>query len=103
MTGSALPISDVPVTSDSGGTALGSIVAIRMKKGFVLPCMDAPAGRCVVIGFDMADGKLVDEQVKKIKDSKGSIVKTGFHQEGSSKTAKRTLFRGIPVENVNIL
>ena len=91
---------DYVIASDAGGAALASIVAYRLKKGLIMPCMDVPAGRYVLIGFDMDDGKLVQKQVEKVKESKGSMIKMGFFQEDSARKVRKTLFRGIPVECV---
>ena len=94
---------DYVITSDAAGTVLGSVVAYRLKRGIVVPCSDAPRGRYVLIGYDMRDGKLAEKQVKKIKESGGTLLKMGFYKEDSSMNLRRTMFRGIPVESVNIL
>ena len=94
---------DYVITSDAAGTVIGSIAAYRLKRGFVAPCSDAPAGRYVLIGYDIRDGKLVDKQIKKVKEKGGTVIKMGFYKEDSSLNLRKTLFRGIPVETVNIL
>ena len=94
---------DYIIASDMGGMALASVVAYRLKKGIVSPCMDAPAGKYILIGFDMADGKLVKKQVDKIKECKGTVIKMGFFKEDAARAIRKSLFRGIPVESVNLL
>ena len=94
---------DYVIASDAAGTVLGSIVAYRLKRGFVAPCSDAPSGTYVLMGYDMRDGKLVDKQVKKIKENGGKLIKMGFYKEDSSLKLRKTMFRGIPVETMNIL
>ena len=96
-------IFDYVVVSDSAGAVLGSIVARDLKSGIVLPCMDVPGGKCIVVGFDLGDGKKVKKQTDKIREKGGTIVKMGFFQEEASLNTRKTLFRGIPVESVNIL
>ena len=96
-------IFDYVIASDAGGAALASIVAYRLKKGLVMPCMDAPAGKYIIVGFEMGDGKLVEKEVEKVKKATGSIVKMGFVYEESSRRTRRTLFRGIPVESINMI
>ena len=94
---------DYVITSDAAGTVLGSIVAFRLKRGLVVPCSDAPKGRYVLLGYDMRDGKLVDKQIRKVKEKGGTVIKMGFYREDSSLNLRKTMFRGIPVETVNIL
>jgi len=94
---------DYVITSDAAGTVIGSIVAFRLKRGLVVPCSDAPKGRYVLLGYDMRDGKLVDKQIKKVKEKGGTVIKMGFYKEDSSLNLRKTMFRGIPVETVNIL
>ena len=94
---------DYVITSDAAGTVIGSIVAFRLKHGLVVPCSDAPAGRYVLLGYDMRDGKLVEKQIKKVKEKGGTVIKMGFYKEDSSLKLRKTMFRGIPVETINIL
>ena len=93
---------DYVIASDAAGTALGSIVAYRLKRGFVAPCSETPAGRYVLVGFSMRDGKLAEKQIKKVKEAGGTVIKMGFYKEDSSLNLRKSMFRGIPVETVNI-
>ena len=94
---------DYVITSDAAGTVIGSIVAYRLKRGLIVPCSEAPAGRYVLLGYDMRDGKLVEKQIKNVKEKGGTVIKMGFYREDSSLNLRKTMFRGIPVETVNIL
>ena len=96
-------IFDYVVVSDSGGIALGSAIALNLKRGLVLPCMEVPKGKCIVVGFDLGDGQKVKKQTDKIKEVGGTIVKMGFFQEEKALNTRKTLFKGIPVESLNIL
>ena len=51
----------------------------------------------------MRDGKLVEKQIKKVKEKGGTVIKMGFYKEDSSLKLRKTMFRGIPVETINIL
>ena len=93
---------DYVLAADTAGAVLGSAVAIRLKRGVVFPDSEIPAGRYVVIGFELTDGEELKTVTDKIKEKGGNIIKMGFFSEDRSFNARRKLFRGVPIESANI-